>query len=346
MSYTNLVTIKDPTELLLKGAEVQRTFEKEWLIRLFAEHKDLPQSDVIQFLHTAQLTGANPILKQIYLISHNTKVKEYGQPERWEKRGTIIFSKDFVAAKAFSTNEVTGVESGTELAERFDPFSGQKKEELKAWATVKRNGITYKHHVWWSSYGKDNNTWRRDPEGMLEKCALVGCYRKAFPEVLGNMYTPDEISEEDLDKLAEERMKAEAIEVQATKTIEKAEELKAKLESPELVDKIEATIKLISDEMGALTKGMDLGGKGKAMSEHLGVNRFADLKTKSLEELEMKLRNIQAINEEKISRSQKVADINAGATSEVKNEAQTPEVEPKTKTTSRKPPQEKPTFTI
>lgn len=348
MSITSLTNI-DPTSLLLKGDDVKRTFEKEWLIRLFAKHKDLPQSDVLLFLHKAQLTGANPILDHIYLTERNTKVSRYGEPDRWEKRGTVIFSYQFLNAKANETGEFDDYTKETGPKKRFNPFAknseDQWKEELCSSVTVIRKGKKSTYDAWWSEYFQDNTQWRSKPYLMLEKCAFAGALRLAFPETLSGIYIADEMKDEDFDAEIEKRRNAEAIETTVSKTIERAEEIKTKIESPELMDQIEATVKMINSEMGILTKGMDLGGKGKAMSENLGVNRFADLKTKSLEELELKLKNLRAINEEKISRDQKVADINANATSEVKTEALTPEVE-KAKSTTKKPLNEKPSFTL
>lgn len=346
MSIASLATTVDPTTLLLTGPDVKRSFEKSWLIRLFAKHKDIPQSDVILFLHKAQLTGANPILDQIYLTERNTKVTEYGKPDRWEKRGTIIFSYQFLNAKATETGQFDDYTKETGPKKRFNPFATNPdhayKEELCSSVTVVRNGKKFTYDAWWSEYFQDNSQWRSKPYLMLEKCAFAGALRLAFPEILGGIYIADEMKEEDLDAEIDKRRAEEAIETTVTKVIERVEDIKTKLESPELVDKIDATVKMINDEMAILTKGMDLAGKGKAMSENLGVNRFADLKTKSLEELELKLRNIQGLNEEKISREKKVADINAGGTSEVL----TPEVEGKPKTTAKKTPAEKPTFTL
>lgn len=345
---TTLMMNIDPTTLLLKGDDVKRTFEKEWLIRLFAKHKDIPQSDVLLFLHKAQLTGANPILDQIYLIERKVKVSEYGQQDRWEKRGTVVFSYQFLNAKANETGEFHGYKIVTGPKKRFNPFAKageEMREELCATCTVTRNGHEFSYDAWWSEYAQDNHQWKSKPYLMLEKCAFAGALRRAFPEALSGIYIEDEMKEEDLDADIDKRRKNEAIETTANKVEERNEEISRKLASADDVDRIDATLALIKSGMSSLTSGLDLTAKGKAMVEHLGVNKFDDLKTKSLEELELKQKNIQAIIEEKISREMNLKN---NSTSEVKD---APKEEIKTEVKDAKAPrapknQPKPSFIL
>lgn len=329
---TNLVNF-DPTKFLLAGEDVKRSFEKSWLMSLFAKHKDLPQSDVIQFLHKAQLTGANPMLDQIFLIERKVCVKEYGQPDRWEKRGTIVFSYQFLNAKANETGEFQGYKISTGPKERFNPFNPeQSKKELCSTCTVTRKGFEFTYDAWWSEYAQDNSQWKNKPYLMLEKCAFAGSLRRAFPEALSGIYIEDEIREEDIDAEFERRRKAEAVETTANKVLENAEKLEEKLKSPDLTEKISAVIEVIKGDMAELTKGLDLQAKGKAMTENLGVNKFQELSSKSLEELELKQKEIRQILEEKRSRASQTS--NEGASTVVKE-----------KTTKEKK-NDKPTFTL
>lgn len=310
MSYNTLTNI-DPTTLLLKGEDVKRSFEKEWILRLFAKHKDLPQSDVVEFLHKSQLTGANPILGQIYLIERNVKVSKYGQPDKWEKRGTVVYSYHFVTAKANETGEYEGYTSKTEVVDRFDPFAQdqnkQFKKELCATVVVKRNGKEFPYTAWWSEYAQDNAQWRSKPYVMLEKCAFAGAMRRAFPEALSGIYIEDEMTDKDIEADIEAKQKREAIEAQADKVEEIKERIEQKLQSAENVEVIEATLELIKSTMADLTKGETVAKKGAAMKELLGVSKFEELKTKSLEELHAKLKTVQATLQEKIDRAGQLA---------------------------------------
>lgn len=312
MNLTNI----DPTKLLLKGDDVRRTFESEWILRLFAKHKDLPQSDVLEFLHKAQLTGANPILNQVYLIERNTKVKEYGQPERWQKRGTVVFSYHFLNAKANESGQFQGYTKKTGPQTRFNPFAQkgeQETMELCCTTTVKRNGYEFSYDAWWSEFSQDNAQWRSKPYLMLEKCSFAGALRMAFPEALSGIYIEDEIKDDDLEADIERKKNNEAIEAAATKTIERVEAIQKKLESKDSAEQVDATINLIAETMAALFKGYDILEKGIAINEHLGVNKFSELKDKPLSHLQLKLDGIKALLAAKILRETKVNEINKNA---------------------------------
>lgn len=321
MSYNTLTNI-DPMTLLLKGEDVKRTFEKEWILRLFAKHKELPQSDVVEYLHKAQLTGANPILGQIYLIERNVKVKDR-TGERWEKRGTVVYSYHFINAKANETGEFQGYTSEVAPKTSFNPFANkgeEKSEELCATVVVKRNGKDFPYTVWWSEYFQDNSQWRSKPYVMLEKCAFAGALRRAFPEALSGIYIEDEIRDKDIEAEIEKRQKNEAIEANADKVEEITKRIEQKLESSENMEVIEATLELIKNAMKSLTDGLALTAKGKAMQEHLGVNKFDDLKTKSLEELQLKLKNLQSVVQEKVDREMKAKSTEGTKTVDKKNQ--------------------------
>lgn len=313
MNLTNI----DPTKLLLKGDDVRRTFESEWILRLFAKHKDLPQSDVLEFLHKAQLTGANPILNQVYLIERNTKVKEYGQPERWQKRGTVVFSYHFLNAKANESGQFEGYAKKTSPQKRFNPFAQKGSEEtieLCCTTFVRRNGYEFSYDAWWSEFAQDNAQWRSKPYLMLEKCSFAGALRMAFPEALSGIYIEDEMKDDDLEAEFERKRNNEALEASATKTIERVETIQKKLESSDSVEQVDATIDLIAETMSSLCKGYDIIEKGQAINKHLGVNKFSELKNKSLSDLQLKLKELKEFLAEKSLRENKVNEINKNAT--------------------------------
>lgn len=77
------------------------------------------------------------------------------------------------------------------------------------------------------------------------------------------------------------------------------ERLEEKAIQAENMGEIQSIIDLIHTRMGILTEGETIAKKGKAMVELLGVNRFEDLKTKSLDELKAKNKNLGQLVEEK-----------------------------------------------
>lgn len=174
----------------LTGADVKRTFEENYLKTLFALHADIDQSYVIDFLHQAQLSGANPAQKQIYLTKYFSK-------KLGRKVGVVVFSYHFFLNQANLTGEMEGLEVSSEVEKVFDPIKKQWGEELVATAKVRRKGrgeTTFKAR-WSEFYNPNSDQWAERPYGMLEKCSIANVLRWAFPESLSGMFIEDEISE-------------------------------------------------------------------------------------------------------------------------------------------------------
>jgi phage recombination protein Bet len=282
-------------EILLKGDEVKRSFAANYVASLFKTHS-CAQEDIIQFLHQAQLSGANPVLKEIYLIERNVKIKgEYGQ-DKWIKRGTVVYSYNFLLRVAAQTGEFDGYTENFEVKPFFDPVTGKLgKEELVCTVVVNRkNHGSYPYTSRWSEYAQDTTQWKSKPYIMLGKTALAGALRRAFPEAMGGVFLEEEIRDEDF--------KQDAIEADAEVKERKAELLAEKVEQQ---DERDAVIELIKERMGKITNGKTATEKGLALKEICGVNRFQDLSQKTLAELKAISEKALGILEEKAVRAAK-----------------------------------------
>jgi phage recombination protein Bet len=224
--------IANISENILLTKDVKRTFEENYIKMLFEKHRELPKSDIIEFVHKAQQTGANPSLNQIYLIERNTNVN--GQ---WRKVGSVVFSYNFIQAIANQTKEYHGYESAISVQEKFDPFTLETKKTLCCHVVVKRNGHNYPYTAFFDEYvqttkdGKPMGLWASKPYIMLEKCAISGALRRAFPEALSGIYCEEEMesASSEFDKLD----KTKIIEATATEKIEKHIDLMGKINDRE-----------------------------------------------------------------------------------------------------------------
>lgn len=175
---------------LLSSTEIKRTFERSWLEKFQKENLDVPQRYLIDMLHQAQLTGANPVTKQVYLVSYFDK-------RLGHKVGATVYSYHFFNAMAERSGGLDGLTINTEAEDVFCPFTMESKKMLVSTATVVKNGRESKFKARWNEFYKANNPmWNNIPYTMLEKCAIAGGLRRAFPGVLSGAYIEEEIFSE------------------------------------------------------------------------------------------------------------------------------------------------------
>lgn len=285
-------------QLLTK--DVKRSFEENYLKMLFEKHRELPKSDIIEFIHKAQQTGANPSLNQIFLIERNTKVGF-----EWKKVGTVVFSYNFIQAVANQTGDYEGYTIKTGLLDKFDINTFEAKKMLASTCVVKRKGKEFPYTAYFDEYvqvkdGKATGTWASKPYMMIEKCALSGSLRRAFPEALSGMYCEEEM--ESVSAELDRQKENEAIEDRVEVRLEKYEALIEK-SKPEAVAEHGELIDGIKKLLGDLTTGETTKQKAKALSDICGVGTFSALSLKTPNELKALTIKISEIIKEKSLRS-------------------------------------------
>jgi hypothetical protein len=85
-----------------------------------------------------------------------------------------------------------------------------------------------------------------------------------------------------------DRKKAEDKKAAEKRAKDAQDRIDQKATQAENMGEIQSIMDLIKTRMGTLTNGLGVAEKGKAMFDLLGVSKFEDLKTKSLEELKAK----------------------------------------------------------
>ena len=157
------------------------------------------------FAHTARQTGLDPLRKQIYMLNMGGGKRQI----------------------------VTGIDGFRLIANRSGKYSGQLgpfwcgedgqwvdvwlKKTPPAAAKVGVMRTDFAEPLWgvavFSEYSKGVANWKSMPAVMIAKCAEALAIRKAFPEDLSGVYSPDEMDQ----AVRVEPVKVEAVVVEAQK---------------------------------------------------------------------------------------------------------------------------------
>jgi hypothetical protein len=268
-------------QLSKQDPEVQRTFDETYLKILRHQNNDLPLQYLVNFLHKAQLHGADPRKNQIYLTTHFSK-------NLGHKVGTPVFSYTYLLELAMKTGEYLGYDEPIFKWEVIkNPFTKEEAEELTCTIKMHRKNkgsVTYKA-IWSEHVNNTNPMWKAKPYFFLEKCALAACIRRMFPESTSGVYIDEEIPGEKAEvkgdhiDLAPSHVTTKSVEeiIDATKDHE---------EKQQVIDSIIACAKIINN-------GKENAQKFLWMQERLEVLNFSDLKKKTLDELKTTLKLVE-----------------------------------------------------
>lgn len=300
------------SQLLSKeNPEVKRNFEAVFIEQTFRHYLALrvPVDDIVKYFHKAQVTGADPLKDQIFLIPRNVNIGKNGRDE-WVVVGTVVFSYHFVETKAVESGEYEGYTLKTGVMSYYDPILNKAKDMLACEAIVTRKGKQYPFTAWWDEYVQTGKygvtaTWKGKPHLMIEKCAKAGALRAAFPEWLSGAFTQEEMGSVEKDENAAiETTLAEEKEVEKVVAIE--ERIEKKIVQAESMGEVEGLMEKIKVSLGSLTEGETVVTKGLAMFNTLGVHKFDDLKKKSVDELKAGLVTIsEQLKEKKLRDKEK-----------------------------------------
>lgn len=149
-----------------------------------ARGANLSDAEFKMFGYVCRELGADPLRKQIYAIRYQSGAAP-----------TFQVAIDFYRAKAQGTGMIRGM-LGPE-------WCGEDGEWKDVWLPdtppmAARFGVVHAEmgEVWatamFREYNVANTMWKQRPAGQLAKCAEALCYRRAFPDKLGGVYTHDE----------------------------------------------------------------------------------------------------------------------------------------------------------
>lgn len=171
------------------------------LMRMKEKEPKLNASDFFDFIRKAQVTGADPMLDQIYLVPQRQNVYNpaTGQKE-WKTFGCTIFSYHFFMSKADALKVdgetvYDGYETEDGIGEYMCPVTGDISRKAFAETRVYRKDKTRPtvYKAWFPEFAKFksdgtlNAQWKKSPMGMLRKCSLCNALKLAFPNELAQM---------------------------------------------------------------------------------------------------------------------------------------------------------------
>jgi phage recombination protein Bet len=270
---SSLVTLE---KSLLTGKDVRMEFDRNWLQIFDKTHADVPVNYKIDFLHKAQLAGADPRRSQIYLTTYFSK-------KLGHKVGVPVFSYHFFINQANQTGQYKGVNVVTEVKDIFNPITGEQKKQLVATATAHRLGcapVTFEA-IWAEFFNANNDMWNKIPYTMLKKCAIAGALRWAFPEALSGMFISEEVGGSFVEEV-ESMQISKSQEQFAENMIKASDEMSEKAKN---ATRKEPLIEAITAMCSEITKGFTKEQKLQFMKDRLKVDSFARLKANKLEEL-------------------------------------------------------------
>lgn len=192
-------------------------------------------TDAIKFIAMCKAKRLNPLEGDCYLVGYDNQ--KTGQAEFSQIVAHSTFLKRAEASENFDGME-SGVliESDGKIEQRPGDYYTEGENVVGGWATVhlKNRKIPFHDRLRLAAYAKDNQFWNKDAAGMIVKTSEASVLRKAFPTVLGGLYSPEEsnfqapskpmeVSTEGLVQVVGEELPADELPPKETKQLPKSE---------------------------------------------------------------------------------------------------------------------------
>lgn len=172
------------------GAEITLT-PQDVAAYCYSGNAQLTQRDVVNFMATCQALGANPFLKDVYLV-------KYGNSEDAQ----IMAGKNYYTRVAAAIDTYDGATAGIitvdaqgAVAYRSGSFAAPGETCVGGWAEVhdKRWSVPVRAEVAMGEYNSGRSLWKSKPMTMIRKVALVQALREAYPDRFAGTYDAAEM---------------------------------------------------------------------------------------------------------------------------------------------------------
>ena len=207
LEFTNAGAYKAETtpksEVDLKDSKEDKVthdiVEKEWNNTQIALIKSMTARNATidefrLFLYQAKKYKLDPLAGEIWCIKYSEK-----------DPASIFASHSGIMRRVVESGYFDGMQTTITWASGGTVRKNAQDLPMIATATVWRKGIShpmvfdayYASFVGYRSDGKPKKLWATMPEVMLRKCAVSNALRELFPDVLGAIYTPEEMPGQD-----------------------------------------------------------------------------------------------------------------------------------------------------
>lgn len=172
------------------GAEITLT-PQDVAAYCYSGNAPLSQRDVVNFMATCQALGANPFLRDVYLV-------KYGNSEDAQ----IMAGKNYYTRVAAAIDTYDGATAGIitvdaqgAVAYRAGSFAAPGETCVGGWAEVhdKRWSVPVRAEVAMGEYNSGRSLWKSKPMTMIRKVALVQALREAYPDRFAGTYDAAEM---------------------------------------------------------------------------------------------------------------------------------------------------------
>ena len=140
------------------------------------------------FFELCKARKMNPLLKEVYWIKYSSN-----------SAAQNVIGVDTFVSRATEDPNYEGYESGwyiqkdPEDAASVEPTTMPFGKIVGAWCQVfKTDKKPILYRVRFDAYSTGKSRWVSDPFGMIEKCAIAGAHRKAYPKAFAQFYTQEE----------------------------------------------------------------------------------------------------------------------------------------------------------
>ena len=172
------------------NAEIKLDFKIVRMIASTSKGATISDTECLMFIRTCEIYKLDPLLKEIYLIKYDMS-----------KPAQIVIAADVFLRIADSHPDYYGYETGwiVEVAGKgracLKPFCPIEPNQtiIGSWCKVSRGDrSTPVYETLIREVNKGQSTWVSMPQTMTVKCNVAQALRKAFPNLLGTIYSADE----------------------------------------------------------------------------------------------------------------------------------------------------------
>lgn len=163
--------------------------------------QNVSDAEAYMFLSLCQYQRLNPFVREAYCVKYGSNP------------ATMIVGKETYTKRAAAHPKFRGMKAGVvvlkpdgSIENRVGELVLPNEELVGGWADVFVDGyvepisaVVSLGERMQKKDGKPISKWASSPGLMIRKCALVAALREAFPDILGGMYTAEEMGMEEQD---------------------------------------------------------------------------------------------------------------------------------------------------